>query len=261
MSNVLRIEELDGLAAYAATARWPAGFAVYQRGAPADGVFLVLQGRVVLRTRLRGGRAFVPRVCGPGELFGAEGISCGGADTVGAVYETDARAECETHTLHLGRERLRTLLRERPSTALALFGQVGVAHAQLLERLRELSMMSVEQRLLAAVDRARALQPDDIAGSPLVFDAAGYRLLCEMVGATRESVSLVINRLMDEGLAERDGARVVINPSAQTADGAGAEGGGASGEGRSGQRVGGRSSAHPAHPTYHETGSTPPLAS
>lgn len=216
MSKVLWTEELDGLTAYAATARWPAGFAVYQRGSPADGVFLVLQGRVVLRTRVRSGRAFVPRVCGAGELFGAEGIAGAQEGLVAPVYQTDARAECETLTLHLSCGRIRTLLHEQPATALALFGQVAVAHAELLQRLREISMMSVEQRLLAAVDRARAFQrafqQEEEGDEPLVLDPAGYRLLCEMVGATRESVSLVINRLMDEGLAERDGATVLINP-------------------------------------------------
>ena len=34
---------------------------------------------------------------------------------------------------------------------------------------------------------------------------AQYRLLCELVGATRESVSLVFNRLVSAGLVEREG--------------------------------------------------------
>lgn len=209
MTIALGTDDLAALAAYAATARWPAGFAVYQRGGSADGLFVVLQGCVVLRTRLKGGRAFVPRLCSAGEVFGAEGLAAG------AVYQTDARAEGEALTLHLSRGRLRTLLCERATTAIALAEQVGVAHGQLLERLRELSMMSVEQRLLAAVERTRALRPDHVAGQPLTLDAAGYRLLCEMVGATRESVSLAVSRLMTEGLAERDGARVVISAAGE----------------------------------------------
>ena len=197
-------DALDVMSAYAATARWPAGFAVYQRGSAADGVFVVLQGSVVLRTRLRGGRAFVPRLVGPGEVFGGEGIS------TDAVYQTDARAETEAQTLHLNRHRLRTLMRERPAVAFALTAQLAAGHGLLLERLRELAMMSVEQRLHAAVERARARTPADVPDAPLVLDPAGYRLLCEMVGATRESVSLVINRLVAAGHAGRDGASVII---------------------------------------------------
>ena len=47
----------------------------------------------------------------PGEVFGVEGLA------PGALYQTDARAETEVETLHLGRRRLRTLLRERPVDA------------------------------------------------------------------------------------------------------------------------------------------------
>ncbi len=204
-------DELAALSAYAASARWPCGFPVYQRGACADGLFIVLQGCIVLRTRLKGGRAFVPKVCSNGEIFGAEGLAADG------VYQTDARADGDTVTLHLSRSRMRTLLCERAPTAIALVEQVGVAHGQLLERLRELSMLSVEQRLMAAVERTRQLRSLLDSSQPLVLDAAGYRLLCEMVGATRESVSLAIGRLMEEGLAQRDGERVVINASSNGA--------------------------------------------
>ena len=199
-------EERRSLAAYAASARWPTGFMVYERDAIADGVFIVLSGHVVLRTRLKGGRAFVPAVVTAGELFGTEGL------TPGAVYQTDARADAESQTLHLSRVRLQTLLRERPALGLSLLAQVGRAHAALLDRLRELAALSVEQRLLAAVGRTAEVRADRRADAPVVFDAAGYRLLCEMVGATRESVSLVVNRLVADGVAARDGANVSIRP-------------------------------------------------
>ena len=58
--------EREALATYAARASWPAGFAIYQRGSPADGVFIVISGRVVLRSRVRAGRGFVPWVATPG---------------------------------------------------------------------------------------------------------------------------------------------------------------------------------------------------
>jgi hypothetical protein len=47
-------------------------------------------------------------------------------------------------------------------------------------------------------------------GAPLVLGANQYRLLCELVGATRESVSLVFNRLASAGLVDRDGANYTV---------------------------------------------------
>lgn len=206
-----RLSEEDrlALASYAAKATWPAGFIVYNAGTPADGAFVVLRGRIVLRNRIKGGRGFVPAVATPGETFGAEGLA------EGVTYATDARAEDETETLHLSRARVRALARERPQLALVLFGQVAAEHAALLERTRELVTQSVEQRLVGAILRAAETRADARTDAPLTFDAAEYRLLCEMVGATRESVSLVIGRLSASGLAKRSGGAVtVVAPAA-----------------------------------------------
>src|SRR3982751_1907264 len=99
---IARLSEAERIAlqGYAARAAWPAGFQIYERGAAADGVFVVTRGRVVLRSRVRAGRGFVPWVATPGETFGAEGLSPGGC------YATDARADEETDTLFLSTSKL-----------------------------------------------------------------------------------------------------------------------------------------------------------
>src|ERR1043165_707091 len=114
LSNDERIVLTD----YAARASWPTGFQIYERGTTADGVFVVLRGRVVLRSRVRAGRGFVPWVATPGETFGAEGLS------PSALYATDARADDETETLFLSSANLRAFVREQPNRALALIGQI-----------------------------------------------------------------------------------------------------------------------------------------
>lgn len=46
------------------------------------------------------------------------------------------------------------------------------------------------------------------------LSTARHRLLCELVGATRESVSLVLGRLAGDGLVERAGATQFVAPTA-----------------------------------------------
>src|SRR4051812_22332256 len=149
---IARLSETERIAIqdYAARAAWPAGFQIYERGANADGVFIVVRGRVVLRSRVRAGRGFVPWVATPGETFGAEGLSPHG------VYATDARADDETETLFLSTTKLRAFIREQPAYALAVVGQVMAERTALLEKLRELTTLSVEQRLVAALRRMTA---------------------------------------------------------------------------------------------------------
>jgi CRP-like cAMP-binding protein len=202
----------DAVAAYAAKATWPAGFVVYQRGAAADGMFIVLRGRIVLRSRVKAGRAFVPALAREGETFGWEGLG------VNARYATDARADDESDTLHLSSARFREFVREQPQQALVLVGQMVEERTALLEKLRELATLSVEQRLISSLvqlARARMFTTDD---GRIALGGSQYKLLCELVGATRESVSLVLSRLVAEGLAERSGTTIYVAPVSALAD-------------------------------------------
>lgn len=202
-------DERDAVTAYAAKAAWPSGFAIYQRDAAADGVFIVTRGRVVLRSKVRAGRAFVPWIATRGETFGSEGLF------PGSHYVTDARAETESETLFLSSTRFRALVREQPQHAISLFSQLMAERASLLDKLRELTTLSVEQRIVATLQR---LAHTDIfvgTGGRTVLCPQRYRLLCELVGATRESVSLVLARLGAEGLVERQGTTLILAPLPQ----------------------------------------------
>lgn len=204
--------ERTALQGYVARATWPAGFQVYERGALADGVFIVERGRVILRSRVRAGRGFVPWVATPGETFGAEGLSGG------AVYVTDARADEHTETLFLSSANLRAFIREQPVHAMSVVGQVMAERTALLEKLRELTTLSVEQRLVAALHRMATHDTFVQDDGRIELGSARYRLLCELVGATRESVSLVLGRLTGEGLVERAGGTLFVTPSATLFD-------------------------------------------
>lgn len=195
----LAAQTVDAMLAYAARATWPAGFAIYHRGAEADGMFVVLTGRVILRNRVRAGRGFIPWIATAFETFGSEGLS------TTPRYVNEARADDEATTLFLSGSQFRALMREQPQLACQLMAQVLGERSLLLEKLRELTTMSVEQRLVVSLSRMAGF--DDVAreNGRIALTPARYRLLCELVGATRESVSLVLGRLTGEGVIERQG--------------------------------------------------------
>src|SRR5215212_4041399 len=201
--------ERESLAAYAARASWPAGFVVYQRAAPADGVFIVSRGRIVLRSRVRAGRGFVPWIATPGETFGSEGLS------LNARYATDARADEESETLFLSSARFRAFVREQPQHSLVLINQLMAERTFLLDKLRELTTLSVEQRLIATLVRMATNNTFTAEDGRIELCTSRYRLLCELVGATRESVSLVLGRLTGEGLVARKGTTLIVAPPAR----------------------------------------------
>jgi CRP-like cAMP-binding protein len=160
----------------------------------------------VLRSRVRAGRGFIPWIATPHETFGAEGLSSA------PKYSTEARADEATTTLFLSTPRYRSFLREQPQHGTTLIAQVLSERSALLEKLRELTTMSVEQRLLIALARMSAFDTFARDADGVVLLTSHYRLLCELVGATRESVSLVIGRFIGEGLIERKGTSLIVKP-------------------------------------------------
>ena len=189
----LNPEDIAALAAYGARTTWPTNFQIYQDRAKADGFSVVLRGHVILRNRMRSGRGFVPAVVTAGESFGIEGL------TPDATYVTDAHSAEDTDTLFLTTAKFREFVREKPTDALKLLGQLLAERARFLERLYELASQNVEQRLVSALNRLSRDRSFLSKDGSLKLEVRHHRLLCEMVGATRESIALALGRLVGRG--------------------------------------------------------------
>src|SRR4051812_7772673 len=199
-------EELTPIAAYGAKASWPQGFQLYQRGSPADGVFIVLDGHVVLRNKIKVGRGFVPVIATTGQTFGSEGLS------PNSSYVTDASASEETTTMFLSGSQFRAFVREHPAQTIPLLSQIMSERAFLLEKLHELAALNVDQRLMSTLAHLSGDHSFTAPDGRLKLENNHHRLLCEMVGATRESIALALSRLVSAGIAERRGMTFLIEP-------------------------------------------------
>jgi CRP/FNR family cyclic AMP-dependent transcriptional regulator len=202
----LTSEEVAAIAGYGAKAMWPPGFQIYQRGAPADGVFIVLDGHIVLRNKIKVGRGFVPVIATVGQTFGSEGLS------PNAHYVTDANASEETRTMFLSGAQFRAIVRERPAQTIPLLSQMMSERAYLLEKLHELAALNVDQRLMSTLSHLSTDGSFTASDGRLKLENSHHRLLCEMVGATRESIALALSRLVSAGIAERKGMTFLIEP-------------------------------------------------
>jgi len=204
-------ESATALASYGARTTWPSSFQIYQRGTLADGISLVLRGHIILRNRIRTGRGFVPAIVTPGETFGVEGL------TPQAIYVTDAYAADDTETLFVSGPQFRAFVRENPREALNVLGQLMSERAHLLEKLHAMASQNVEQRLVASLQRLAADKSFLTQDGKIRLELKHHRLLCEMVGATRESIALALGRLVATGVAVRRGMAFMIAPSSLSA--------------------------------------------
>jgi len=207
----LSAEEATALAVYGARTTWPANFVIYEKGTPADGLSVVLRGHVILRNRARSGRGFVPAIVTPGETFGVEGIASD------PVYVTDACASEDTETLFVSSAQFRAFVRENPGQALGVIGQLMSERVNLLEKLHAMASQNVEQRLIAAMQRLSGDRSFLDRNAQLRLELKHHRLLCEMVGATRESIALALGRLAGSGVAQKKGMAFVIAPGSLAA--------------------------------------------
>lgn len=196
--------QVEELGAYGRKTTWPADFQIYEAGQPANGFSVVLRGHVILRCGIRAGRGFVPAVVTSGETFGTEGI------TVHGRYVTDAHAGDGTETLYFSSQQFRAFVREQAGQALELIGQLMTERAQLLDKLRELASQNVEQRLMSALGRLATDGSFLNDNGKVKLEVRHHRLLCEMVGATRESIVLALGKMVTAGLAERRGTTFLI---------------------------------------------------
>lgn len=203
----LSAESATVLASYGARTTWPSSFQIYQKGTPADGMSVVLRGHVILRNRIRAGRGFVPAIVTPGETFGVEGI------TPNATYVTDAYAAEDTETLFINGSQFRAFVRENPGVALDVIGQLVSERAALLEKLHSMASQNVEQRLVSSLQSLAADRAFIGADGRIRLELKHHRLLCEMVGATRESIALALGRLVGAGVATRRGMAFLIAPA------------------------------------------------
>ena len=93
-------------------------------------------------------------------------------------------------------------------------GRTSVA-ARSPARTHDVERRTARRRHLGSHGSRRDLERED---GRIVLCPARYRLLCELVGATRESVSLVLGRLIHGGLVERRGQMLLVSPAEQLAD-------------------------------------------
>jgi CRP-like cAMP-binding protein len=83
----------------------------------------------------------------------------------------------------------------------------------LIEKLHAMASQNVEQRLLGALTRLAADRSFRSEDGSITLEPKHHRLLCEMVGATRESIALALGRLVGCGVAERSGMTFVVAPA------------------------------------------------
>jgi CRP/FNR family transcriptional regulator, cyclic AMP receptor protein len=170
--------------------RLSAGDVVFRKDDPGDGLYGVLEGRVVVTVESAEGKELILNMFGPGEFFGEIALLDGKGRTATAVARDDSRL------VFLGRAAFLPFLSQHHETAVRII-------AFLCERLRRTTTLVEDSAFLSVATRL-AKQISALAAAAPVD--ATVRLsqeeLARTLGVTREIVSRQLAIWREAGVVE-----------------------------------------------------------
>jgi len=176
------------------------GQTLFLQGDKADGLFVVLQGRVkVFKTSPRG-REQILMIMTEGDPIGEVAVLSG------EVYPAGAEALEEAEVLCIPRQAFLDLVRQDPEVAMRLLGALSARLRSFATLIEDLSLRDVAQRLaahlLVLADRTDEEQEVELTVSKSQLSSA--------VGTVPETLSRAFRQLAEVGAIETHGRKVRI---------------------------------------------------
>jgi len=187
---VLREEETRELLKQSHIQRLAAGDVVFRKDDPGDGLYGVLEGRIVVTVESAEGKELILNMFGPGEFFGEIALLDGKGRTATAVARDASRL------VFLSRAAFLPFLSQHHETAVRII-------AFLCERLRRTTALVEDSAFLSVATRlAKQLAALAAAGPDDATVRLSQEELARTLGVTREIVSRQLAIWREAGVVE-----------------------------------------------------------
>jgi CRP/FNR family transcriptional regulator, cyclic AMP receptor protein len=181
--------------------QFKAGAVVFQRGDPADDVYLIVSGRLRISVGSADGRELAFRIVGPREIVG----ELGALD--GSRRSADLMALRDSVLLGLGRDALQSMLTAHPAMATGVIRFLCSRVRDTSEQLETLALQRIEVRLARLLLRlAQAAAP--VRGEAELMLDLTQGEIGALIGASRPKVSLAFGELQALGAIRRVGRKL-----------------------------------------------------
>jgi CRP/FNR family cyclic AMP-dependent transcriptional regulator len=191
-------EQLDWALPTVQHRRYAARTTILRTGAPTDGLYIVLSGRVYLLHEDINGRHFIAGMVRAHDFFGEMGLF-EGEDSIVSFY---AREACEV--LYIPRAVVLECLKSNPEAAMCMLAKISRHLVATHRRLAQFAVMSVHERVSEALlEHAVQADKDWVV-------AVGSEQLAGLVGSSREMVSRVIKGMIEQGTVRRRGRTLIV---------------------------------------------------
>ena len=201
----LSLEEIASLESRARVRELPPRQVIYAPSDAADSVFLVVRGRVRIVSLTPEGKEAILGLVEPGELFGEM-----------ALVSTEPREEhaetAVTSTIAaIPRDTLEAVMSRNSELSIGVWKFLGWQRQRIERRLRSLLFRSTRERvLLLLVDLAEHYGKPVPQGAVDLGIRLSHQEFANLIGATRESVTVALGDLQNEGILAIGRQRVTI---------------------------------------------------
>jgi CRP/FNR family cyclic AMP-dependent transcriptional regulator len=183
---------------------FPKKAVIYFPDQPGESVLLLARGRVKILSLTPGGRETIVAFVEPGELFGEL-----------AVLDASPRSEYaeaveESLTLAIPRDELVALMARRPDVALAITKLIGLRRRRVETRLKNLLFRTTRERTAAVLVELTESHGRAVGPYWEIAIRLSHQDLANLVGATRETVTLTLGQMQKEGLIRVSRRRITV---------------------------------------------------
>jgi CRP-like cAMP-binding protein len=173
---------------------------IYYEGDTANGLYLVVSGKVKTFKVAQDGRELLTGLYGPEEYFGTAAL------LAGENYMETAEAVENTSLCLIPRDLMEQLLNKYPDVSAQFIKLLANNVLQNEEQLLQLAYHSVRKRMAEVILRLKESETSDHQ----LFLNVSRDNLASMAGIATETVSRILSDFKDEGLIERNGGKIVV---------------------------------------------------
>lgn len=201
----LSVDALRSFSHATRPAIYPGGAVLFVEGQVARGAFVLCSGRVKLSTTSREGKVLIVKMAQPGEVLGLSAV------ITGESYEFSAETSGPCQVNFVERQALLRLMEKH--------GELGLNSAQTLSREFQSVIRDIHELVLArssAGKLARLLlswtpAKECVASpEPKIRACMTHEEMAQMIGASRETVTRLLNELKKKELIRLEGSTLVI---------------------------------------------------
>jgi len=188
--------------------RFPAGTPVYLPADQADAVLLLAEGRVKLGNFTQEGKQTILAFIEPGEIFGE--LTLVGSSDRPTQREEYAETLEKSTILLIPADTMRQLIEENPHVSLGVTKLFGLRRMRIERRLKYLLFRSNRERLVHLLLELAEQYGRPTSGGIALGIKLSHQDLANIIGSTRETVTVVLGELQAEGLLVLGRRKIVI---------------------------------------------------